>query len=925
MIRTIQNAVFATEAEAVPRAEHPRPDFARAAWQNLNGSWDFRFDPDNEGETKAWFAPDAPGFDETITVPFPWQSELSGVAAVDYRGVAWYRRSFTVPPNWGEQRLFLRFGAVDYRARVWLDGEFVGEHEGGYSPFEFDITPLVGMGVHTLVVRVDDPANLDEIPHGKQRNQPPDPWDDVAFTPSSGIWQTVWIEPRPASYLLQAHVTPDIDRAEASFAVSVAAGASGTATLELRVEPPVGSPLTSTTELALTPANRLTTTVELAIPAPQLWDIDSPNLYTFTLRLRGPDGQIDSVRGYFGMRKIEARAGQIWLNNRPLYLMSALDQGYWPDGLYTAPSDAALRADIAYAKALGLNGLRKHIKVEDPRYAYWADQLGILLWCDVPNPTRFTLLAQARLQRELDTLIARDYNHPSIVIWSPYNESWGLEFRLDTNDTMQAWVSSLYDRSKALDPTRLVVDNSGWSHVKTDIADSHYYTNDPVEWRGTLNLLARAPDELVVLGHRFFADGYRYAGQPRIMSEYGAGWRDDRSWALRWQTTELRRHPEIVGYTYTELYDIEYEYAGYALYDRTPKTFGYEVAMLNSADFIGVDYRGPATLAPGATLTMTPFISAYDHTPFNSGTVRWQLLPTLPDLEAARPLLEGSFAATPTPYTVTTLPDLAFIVPDAQGPVQLRVVLYDEQGRLRAQNSLDFEIFDAPLPRSEVSADGRTIVLRTNPSAVANSSWSKVGHEAGARVDGHYEAVWGREYGYVEYHLDVPPQLDQTAVGMRVQLEAAARPAEVTMSHAGRRQPSDLTIALNGVELDTRTLPDLHANSLGALSMINGFGAGQHGEYIELAVPPDVVPEIAARARAQGKLVLRLEVKADAAHRGGLTLFGDRSGRYGIDPTITVAVMPPPSPAVQTLVGVLLALGVLGAVGFLAQKMRHKV
>ncbi|NJM06894.1 glycoside hydrolase family 2 [Candidatus Gracilibacteria bacterium] len=603
---------------SIPRPEHPRPSFERPEWQNLNGAWGFRRDPDHTGMAERWFRAQAADFEQTISVPFPWQSERSGIADTAYRGVVWYRRNFVVPSNWQGQRIFLNFGAVDYSARVWVNDQLLGEHEGGYTPFAFDVTDALRGGENTLVVRVDDPVPQDEIPHGKQRNVPPDPWDDVAFTPSSGIWQTVWIEARPATYLLSAEITPDIDRQQATLALRVMAGVDGVAALDLMLESPVGALITAQAVLDLKMGAVTSSTLTLPIPQPQLWDIDTPQLYTATLRLRGPDEALDMVRTSFGMRKIEVRDGKVWLNNRPIYLMSALDQGYWPDGLSTAPSDDAIRADIAYAKSLGLNGLRKHLKIEDPRYAYWADRLGILLWYDTPNPTRFTSLARERLLRDLDGMIARDYNHPSIIVWSPYNESWGLEFRLGTNDEMQAWVAYLYDHIKQRDPTRLVVDNSGWSHVKTDIADSHYYTNDPVEWRGAVTLLATAPDDLVVLGHRFFANSYRYGGEPLMMTEYGGGWREDRSWDLRWQTSELRRHPQIVGYTYTELYDIEHEYAGYAHYDRTPKDFGYDIATVNSADFVGLDYRETATLRPGAEITVIPFISAYAKDPLGA-------------------------------------------------------------------------------------------------------------------------------------------------------------------------------------------------------------------------------------------------------------------------------------------------------------------
>ncbi|MFN8419958.1 MAG: glycoside hydrolase family 2 TIM barrel-domain containing protein [Anaerolineae bacterium] len=395
------------------------------------------------------------------------------------------------------------------------------------------------------------------------------------------------------------------------------------------------------------------------MPSPhRSWDIRQPNLYNVTLMVSESS---DVLHTYFGMRSIERVGNQIHLNGRPIYVMSALDQGYWHDGIYTPSTDAAIKWDVQYALSIGLNMLRKHIKIEDPRFYYWADQLGLLMWCDTPSPTTFNEPARNNLMRELKGMIDRDYNHPSIVIWSPYNESWGLEFRSDT--AIQEWMVTSYDQIKAWDPTRLVVDNSGWRHVKTDIADSHKYTDDRSEWRGVMTLLANDPMALEVLGHPFFAGRHKYNGEPLLMSEYGVGWGAGRVSQFKWQTDEIRRHANVVGYTYTELYDIEHELAGFTTYERRPKFVDYDLSIINSDDFIAFDmFKIEPNLVIGKTLTLPVFVSLYGMPTFDKGVVKWRMMRD--DIVIA----EGSMEAqTVTPFTVTNLAPLSLTVPDSPG------------------------------------------------------------------------------------------------------------------------------------------------------------------------------------------------------------------------------------------------------------------
>jgi len=892
MILTVLASVsFAQENEMtmnndLPRPEYPRPIFQRDAWLNLNGTWDFVFDPDDQGLVAEWFAPQSSTIQDAIVVPFPWQSELSGIHNRRHTGVAWYRRTFAIPDSWTNQRTVLHFGAVDYFAEVWINGQFVGAHEGGYTPFEFDITDYLQPGDNVVTVRVNDPANLWEIPHGKQRNNLPDPWDDVDFTTVSGIWQTVWLEARPAAYIQRAHITPDVPNERALFEIEIASPSPGDLELHVDVQAPDGRTFSHVQPLTFATGGSQTVTFPIDLPEPLLWDIDTPHLYQVDLTLGPSNGEADVVHTYFGMRSIEVNGRDVLLNGRPIYLMSALVQGYWPEGLYTAPSDEALRSDIEYAKRIGLNGLRMHIKIEDPRWAYWADHLGLLLWNDGPSPVSFTELARERLMRDMGAMIERDYNHPSIVIWCPYNESWGLEFRSDR--AIQEHLIDVYDQIKASDPTRLVVDNSGWRHVKTDIADSHVYTGDSTEWRGVMTLLENDPMTLQVLGHPFFAFGRKYSGQPLMMSEYGTGWVDDRSWDFKWQTNEIRRHGGVVGYTYTELYDIEHEMAGYARYDRTPKDFGYDLAMINDLDFAGFDYRGDVTLKPGDTLEVPIFVSAYGLPALSSGTVRWRL-ETIEPTPAV--LVEGSYDdIVLEPFSVTNLESITLTVPGVQGPVKLWLEVLDDDGGLRAQNYLDFEIFESALPRAEIkSVEGHPQhILRITLDDYTAETFPVGPH--GRRLDGMLQILEGGRTGYVEYRLPSPE--DETWESLTLAVEVGSMPDWPVQAAEDLGYPSEITMSVNGVELATWQIPNRPINALGALTRLNGLGVGEHGYWMEATASTSQLATIRERAQAEQTLIVRFEVKEDAKNQGGLTLFGARAGRYGRDPEIRITVMP---------------------------------
>jgi beta-galactosidase/beta-glucuronidase len=552
---------------------YPRPDFDRSArWLDLGGPWEFARAAAGDDLTRP---PAGDGYPESITVPFPWESAASGVAAA-WLAEAWYRRSLDVPPSWAGERVILKFSGVHHRARVFVNAVPVAEH-AGVGPFECDITdvlsPVTGGGRSgVLVVGVDAPIDKQAIAHGKQRSIPAADYDSCSFQPSSGIWQPVWLEPRPATFLRRILLRPGA--ALDGFAVTVQAEgpSAGGARLTLEIE---GTGATVTAPTGADGCARL----DLRVPSPQPWSPADPHLYRVRARLHSPDGT-DEVTCTAGLRRIELAGDEIRLNGERLYLRGVLDQGYWPGCGLTAPSAEALQRDLAVARAAGYNLVRKHLKLEDPRWLHYADQAGMLVWAEPPSTSRFSPASVAAFGQGLDAMIERDANHPSIVIWGSFNEEWGLDWKVSGDPGRQQVVEQMAALVRERDPSRPVIDNSGWTHVTGDMIDWHYYEADLGRW--AKNVAALVDDEsaeIPVALHPqtidmkpLLARPDAARGRPNLNSEYGMGFTSvERGWYLKWQTQELRRHDRLAGYVYTELYDIEHEQAGLLSADRLPK------------------------------------------------------------------------------------------------------------------------------------------------------------------------------------------------------------------------------------------------------------------------------------------------------------------------------------------------------------------
>ncbi len=582
--------------DTILRSEHPRPDQARAVWQTLNGPWAFDFDEENIGLQDKWYTKDH--LERTIQVPFAYQSELSGINDQRACDVIWYTRAFTVGADFAGRRVLLRFGAVDYLCGVWLDGQYLGGHEGGYTPFVFDITHLISIGAaHRLTVRVEDRLDKDQ-PRGKQsfRPEPFECW----YTPVSGIWQSVWLEGVGDFYPTGIRLTPDVENARVVCELTYNERPENG---RVRLTASFKGKLVAQQEVTITD-RYVETALHLShdegIDGIKLWWPGAPNLYDLRIETLVAGTVQDDVSTYFGMRQVGMHNGKITLNNVPLYQRLVLDQGYWPDGLLTAPSDDALRKDVELTLKMGFNGARKHQKFEDPRYLYWADQLGLIVWGELPSAYWLTQRQKTNLLRDMGEAIARDYNHPAILVWVPVNESWGVRF-IQTHKKAQQLADALYHTAHALDGTRLVSGNDGWEQTATDLVTVHDYTAFTAQlshdYKNADAVLSGAPN-----GGRFIiAEGYQQSGKPMLISEYGGiamqkdktdkNWgyngaaSDEAAFLSRYEdiTMGFKRMPFFCGYCYTQLTDVFQEVNGLMDMHRNMKVSMDEVRRINLA------------------------------------------------------------------------------------------------------------------------------------------------------------------------------------------------------------------------------------------------------------------------------------------------------------------------------------------------------
>lgn len=573
-------AFSSQEASSLPRPEYPRPQMVREAWLNLNGSWEFELDPGVSGEDRGLNA--GSPFSRKIVVPFCKESTLSGIGEKEFMLCVWYRRHFDLPADWQDKRVLLHFGAVDYDTKVWVNDSLAGTHRGGYSSFSFEITGLVKAGDNVIVVRAFDDTRSGLQPKGKQCSHYES--RGVHYTRTTGIWQTVWLEAVCQTYLKSFRIYPDADGGKVTVQAAVDGEAEGLLLRTKVIES--GKKAGEAVVSARGPA-----VFTIGLSPRRIWEPGDPFLYDLEFTLEKEGKTLDLVKSYFGLRKVSIEGNRVLINNKPVFQRLVLDQGFYPDGIYTAPSDNALKQDIELSQAVGFNGARLHQKVFEPRFLYWADRLGYLVWGEFPNWGLDHSNPQAleRMLPEWLEVVNRDFNHPSIITWTPFNETPG-------NQNPQ-FLRTIYRVTKSVDPTRPAHDTSGYVHVETDIYSVHCYEGNPEKFSSYF-------EEIKKGGKVWQSEpeyDIPYGGQPYIVDEYGGIWwnpgqKDSKAWGYgnrpkneqefldryRALTETLLSNPNMFGFCYTQLYDIEQEVNGIYSYDRRAKFDTAALKAINS-------------------------------------------------------------------------------------------------------------------------------------------------------------------------------------------------------------------------------------------------------------------------------------------------------------------------------------------------------
>jgi hypothetical protein len=792
----------------------------------------------------------------------------------------------------------------------------VGQFKGGYTPFEFEITDAVTWGSEQeLTLRVDDTEHAFKL-YGKQ-----------GYGDARGIWQTVYLEARPDIHIKKIHFTPDIDKSRVGIKAVLNEKAKAGGSIEIKFK------------TADAPAARLDfkkgeqeIDFTIDLENQKLWSLEDPFLYEVDVNVEVA-GAKDNVATYFGMRKIsvEKFPGEdftyVYLNNKPIYLQLALDQAYHPDGFYTFPTDEFMRDEILRSRRIGLNGQRVHVKIEMPRKLYWADKLGFLIMADVPNSWGEP---DADMRREtkvaLDGMIDRDYNHPSIFSWVIFNETWGLftgkgnerKYLKETQD----WVEEMYNYAKKLDPTRLVEDNSpcNYDHVDTDLNTWHAYLPG-YEWR---DFLADVSAKTFKHSSWNFVKGKSQKLQPNINSECGNVWGYegstgdvDWSWDYHRMMNEFRRHPKIAGWLYTEHHDVINEWNGYFKFDRSMKFTGFEEIFpgmtlndLHSEFYISTGQDISQNAAPGETVSVPIYASFMtDRQVGESLFLKFDLF-GWDDLGAFEEYSSSLISAPYKPWMTKEFEPVDITMPDKNAVVVLGLTLKDATGKTLQRNFTTFIVSDGPAKKDEVRVvkDKKLKLVRFAPNSFATADWSAKQWDV---MDGL--KVNGAGSGYFEYKLTWPHDVTMENIATAtLKFEASAKElfgkdkgVEVggdymrgkgTFDNSANKNAYPMTdeytfasavrVRINGESVGVFDLADDPADSRGILSWHSQKQdrrlreAGSYGYLINAKIPQSVLQN----AQQENELIIRLEV--DASLPNGLAIYGEKFGRYLMDPTL---------------------------------------
>ncbi|MBQ4556205.1 MAG: hypothetical protein IJA60_00975 [Clostridia bacterium] len=916
--------IIAADGET-SRPEHPDPAWKREDWINLNGYWDFTFDPNEVGIAEKWYNGEK-AFDKKINVPYPWESELSGIADTEYKGQAWYSRTLSVPEEWlaDGKAVYVCFGAVDAKCRVFVNGTEICSHDGGYTPFEVDVTSFVTSGDNNLTLWVEDKADFKDDTYialvGKQGRTAP-----VGYTHTSGIWQTVYMECRSKTHLDYAHANVSVDLGEndadsVQFDLRILADKAQTLTVNYDFasylwdeaagkDIATGSSLTASHNVTVTAGENTVKMPVLSIENAKWWSPEEPNLYYGTITLSDESGNVlDRVSTYFGLREVytekyDGRAYEyIYFNGAPVFMSGVLDQGFYRDGIYTAPSEETLKFDVLEMKKLGFNTIRKHLKIEDPLQYYWCDKLGMFVWQDMPHSTGMNASAEGAetlgrklYEASLLDAIDRDYNRPSIVLMVLFNETWGIKHdapKASDGMTTNAWMQSVYYLTKEKAPHLLVEDMSACNedHIQpTDIVTFHEYPN---YYEQALELHLRHANNATAGSGFEFRDGFSYEGEPLLNSEYGGvGCFEgdlDVSLCFKYQTDLFRMHEIFNGYIYTEPYDVEYERNGIFSYDRRAKVFPYgeiawggdmTVADLNQSCFVGV-YNQPAEeIAAGGRFSADMVAVNFSARKFENASLHWRFDATDAFGNSIATGLSGELEIPYSSYTAEHY-SLEFDLPD-ESCVGTITVWVEENGIKIAKNFINV-IVNGDIDETEYFSNSSVALRKSDTDA----------------------SVYGSGSVNLEYAL--PEGYDMSSVtSMRIIAEVSSMKestmnyniynSEMSQTVEGGERPSDMTVYVNGIELDTVYLPDNPRDMRAALTINDelnkGSSAGNFGYLVNIRVPDDKIDDVREAILADGKITVTYAVKEDADNRNGIRLYNSENGRYMLSPTVLLNPM----------------------------------
>jgi hypothetical protein len=893
------------------KPEHPRPDWQRREWLNLNGSWKFAFDCKNSGLIEQWYRIENCIFDDEIIVPFSWTSPLSGIG-IDQKGAGWYSRKVNWTPEKKERRIFLAFGAVDYVCAVWINGLKAGSHTGGYGDFEFDVTELWNLETDNwIVVRVEDYDQLSQL-RGKQ-----------GYGETRGIWQTPWLEGRPRSYVKSIRFTTGLD-GTIEVTGYIMAGSSADGVLQFDFE----GKMLHDFKIELS-AGQSKFNTSFKIDNPKLWDLENPYLYEGTVSLIS-SGDTDEVNTYFGIREIGTiKYGNndypwITLNGKPIFLSGVLDQSFNAEGYFTYPSDQYIQDEIWRMKRLGLNFVRIHIKPEEPRKLYWADKLGILVMEDMPStfgePDE---KAKEDYQREALEIINRDYNHPSIISWVMFNETWGLFTDMGEGSKQylpetQNWVREIYEWGKREDSTRIIEDNSpcNYDHVVSDINTWHFYINGHGKLKEHLQ---SAVDKTYTGSDWNYIGGAKQDGAPLMNSECGAVWGvegsagdSDIAWQYHYMINEFRKHDKICGFVFTEFRDVVNEFNGYYRLDNSDKEFGYDwfckdmsVKDLHSPDFLVIDAPPCSTAAANEVVDIPLLLSSFsDEFHGKEGSLEWQLWY---DNFGEKVIADsGTVPCSWSKYGTSKLAELRTMMPEYDSIAVLSVALKAQGDKIISRNFVTFDV-QSDEDNSKYDLMGSLINIKPLDYTKGNweYSWTAINNNK----------LNGGDAGYFEYAVKLPAAANISSVSnMEVIFEAAAKAVlrkdkemlklktrdSQTLDYMmgaksdpemninsyfmtdDKKHPSLIEVVIEDEIIHKLYLPDDPADSRGVLSWHYQTDdrkleeAGSYGYLQRVKVPSRLIPTILRK----GSFNLRLQVPEG---QGGLALYGRRAGHYPID------------------------------------------